>query len=298
MATLLQLKSWWILLDSEWKRVFLDAIGIENSPTDTQLVSICNLKHIFMNVPSEFDDDEMESYQLSTLEPLSMLNNLEDLTVQGDISEITSLEPLRSLLKLRNFSIVSADIEDLSPLENLINLESLTFNNCPVSDLEPIGRLFNLKRICGIGSKINAFHPLLNLPQLKNADFWGGEVNMDALEAFAGFNQSCNVNGLKESMEMANQFNELGGGFFEEDDRWNYQEAPSELQEIMDDMKDFIVSYLEEQIPNNIGCKDMENQRMRVNIDQDDYFIIFDYISGEVKPFMISCDHWSYTIHN
>ncbi len=101
-------QKWWNQLDENWQNVF-ENIGIKSDPSDNELVEIVKLW--------------CHSNQLSDLEPLRALTNLQALYVHNN--QLSDLEPLRALTNLQKLECYSNEISDLEPLRALTNLQVL-----------------------------------------------------------------------------------------------------------------------------------------------------------------------------
>lgn len=120
------LESWWKQLTPEWKRVFKDAIGLQQEPTKEELHQMSRIKNLSVA------GNEM----IRSLEPLTALPMLYSLEAQG--TGISSLEPLADLGDLHEINFSDTPVEDVQPLQNLTKLEKLTFDRTPVRSIVPL----------------------------------------------------------------------------------------------------------------------------------------------------------------
>lgn len=295
MTTIADIQLWWHSLDGEWKRLFQDNISLDGFPNDKQLIQIFNLKTLFMNVPNEYEED-LEPYHIENLQPLAFLSKLEDITIQGEVEGITSLDPLKGCIKLKHLGINGTSVSDLRPIRNLINLTTIDLSFTDVVDIGPLAGLKNLVSIRAIESRISSLLPLFMLPQLESIDIWGGTVTDDMIESFSNERPNCVINRLKHDFAEIEAFNSGNQDItsFADNERWTYENAPLDIKQEMDDIYNFLVFGLEDIWAERLGCEDQTNVRLNFPIDEEDYFIIADYIGGELQPALISNSRWSY----
>jgi hypothetical protein len=106
---------------------------------------------------------------------LHYLNNVVVVCVHGE--EVTSIECLRSIKKLRSFSLIEANVTDLEPLAGLTELTSLSVMRVPVSDIHPLSELTNLTGLHLGETRVHDIAPLAGLVNLQGLHLNDTEVS-------------------------------------------------------------------------------------------------------------------------
>lgn len=131
------------VLDATGKNI-KDLVGIEN---------LVNLKRI-----------NLEKNSISNIEPLSQLNNLEEVCLDNnDIKDINALENITSI---KSLSLSVNRIQDISHLENLKNLDKLNLDKNEIMDVSPLSGMKDIKYVNLSSNKINNIDKLNNLENL------------------------------------------------------------------------------------------------------------------------------------
>ncbi|MEX1240222.1 MAG: hypothetical protein WEB30_10910 [Cyclobacteriaceae bacterium] len=99
-------------------------------------------------------------------EDLARVTNIDSISLSNDRS-ITSLEPLRKLLKLEVIQANNTAVVDLSPLQEHREIQMLDISDTDVQDLAPLGKLSKLRVLRADRSKIEKLDPVFNLETLK-----------------------------------------------------------------------------------------------------------------------------------
>lgn len=151
------LHEWWDKLSPDWKNVFAASVDLGDIPDREQLHQVAGISRIDIN----------SHPTIRSLEPLSMLTNLEELhcayipietldpiadLVQLKIldcsyTRIQNIVPLRYLSQLTDLNCAHTVIDSLNDLKDLTNLELLDVDNTNILDLTPLNRLVKLKEI-------------------------------------------------------------------------------------------------------------------------------------------------------
>ena len=105
------------------------------------------------------------------LEPLRNLSSLRKLMLDGRTSGsgddvFDSLEPLSALTKLEDLTLQNDLISDLSPLAGLSNLKTLSLTMPRVTDLSPLSGLAGLEKAEIQGGEIADWSPLAHVPDV------------------------------------------------------------------------------------------------------------------------------------
>ncbi|MFB0553676.1 MAG: tetratricopeptide repeat protein [Phycisphaerae bacterium] len=85
-------------------------------------------------------------------------------------SEISELETLRALVKLKELCLHDSQISNLEPLTSLTSLRELCLSRTRVSSLHPVASLTNLQKLRVNGTKAKKLEPLRNLTGLELLD--------------------------------------------------------------------------------------------------------------------------------
>jgi Leucine-rich repeat (LRR) protein len=148
------LKDWWSSLPGEWQTIFRKFAGADSM----------NLAH------------------------LKRLLNTESIEISGN-KDITSIEPLNRLVKLKVVNISDTRVEDLTPLRNLIYLEILNCAKTPVKTLSPLKYANELKEINLNRTGIKDLEPLKICHKLEKIDFSETAINnVSPLAELTGIN--------------------------------------------------------------------------------------------------------------
>jgi len=128
-------RKWWNQLDEDWKEIFKKAANINVGFfkgifgfNNDDLEKIVNLQKL------DFSGDWNKKGEISDLEPLRALTNLQELKCH--LNQISDLEPLRALTNLQVLVCYSNQISDLEPLRTLTNLQGLDCHLNQISDSE------------------------------------------------------------------------------------------------------------------------------------------------------------------
>lgn len=105
------------------------------------------------------------------LKDIALLARLDSLShVELESCDLTTIEPLKELTRLEVVSINKNAIADLTPIENSRSLHLLSASSTDVSDLSPLRRLPNLKSLYLRRSKVDDLTALDNHPSLQTLD--------------------------------------------------------------------------------------------------------------------------------
>ncbi len=85
---------------------------------------------------------DLDSHQISDIQPLSALTNLTSLWL--DSNQISDIQPLSALTNLIELRLHSNQISDIQPLSALTNLTSLRLGSNQISEIQPLSALTNL----------------------------------------------------------------------------------------------------------------------------------------------------------
>ncbi|MGC1242811.1 MAG: hypothetical protein WA874_14565 [Chryseosolibacter sp.] len=127
------LQAWWNSLAQDWRRVLSKTASIGLTPGKEELARVTNIDSI------------------------SFSNN----------RSITTLEPLRKLLKLKVLLANNTAVSDVSALQDHREIRYLDVSDTEVQDVTPLSKLSKLKVFRADRSKIEKLDPLFGLKALK-----------------------------------------------------------------------------------------------------------------------------------
>lgn len=151
------LQAWWSTLTTGWQHILTQRAGIQFSPGKEELARVTNLDSI------------------------SLANN----------REVSSLEPLRKLQKLKVVLANNTAIDDLSPLEDHRDIRVLDISDTEVQDLAPVSRFARLESFKADRSKIEKLDPLFNLKHLKEVYVDRTTIHDITAQEFLEHNPNC-----------------------------------------------------------------------------------------------------------
>lgn len=121
-------------------------------------------------------------------------------------SEISDLEPIRTLSSLQRLDFSRTKVRKLGPIKELSNLKMLYLGGTQVSDLEPIKGLSSLRTLYLGGTKVSDLEPIKRLSSLQELDLNSTQVSN--LEPIKGIS-SLQVLGLEGTQLSDEQVEEL-----------------------------------------------------------------------------------------
>ncbi len=120
----------------------------------------------------EYEYSYMACYDLSFV---SRLRNVQNLTVRcNQISDISALHNLNSLIVL---DLTDNQIGDISALSSLTNLMSLSLGCNQISDISALSNLTNLGYLNIWGNQISDISALSNITDLEILGIWGNQIS-------------------------------------------------------------------------------------------------------------------------
>lgn len=112
-----------------------------------------------------YDEFVLASKNLSDLGPISDCTNLKYLYFEN--TNVTDLDAIHGLIKLRLLGISNSRIEDLGGVENLQYLQSLFGSNSQILNLKPISKLIQLRVLDLSNTPIESLEHLTSLDNLR-----------------------------------------------------------------------------------------------------------------------------------
>lgn len=137
-----ELARWWAGINTEWQNLFNFYLPISNPPTSEQLHKLVLLDSI--NITGRMS--------VTTLEPLRELILLRNLQCQN--TGLSALDPLAGLTELKVVNASGTKVSNLAPLKGLLQLELLNLDNDPVVELDPLFGLDKLRMVYADNSQV------------------------------------------------------------------------------------------------------------------------------------------------
>jgi len=149
------LRTWWNMLDNNWREVFRGIVEMDSNPTALQLQTVANIEEIVIDSKTV----------ITSLEPLTKLLHLKKLVIKEN--HITDLSPLSDLKQLQELNINGNAINDISVLTKVKSLEVLSFENTSVIDLNPLENMKKLRVLDIANTNIKNIKVLSNCTALE-----------------------------------------------------------------------------------------------------------------------------------
>ena len=166
------LQQWWKALPAEWQKIFGFYVDISEPATTEQLHRLALTDSININ----------GRVTISSLEPLKRLIMLRQLHCQS--TAVTDLTPLSELSDLHLINASNTRISGIKPLSGLANLETLQIDNTSVGELMPLYNLQSLQLVLADNSQVNLMEAnrftdknkgaLLIFQTFDNTNWWKG----------------------------------------------------------------------------------------------------------------------------
>jgi len=126
------LQAWWNAIPPGWKRILSNTSKISMTPGKEELARVTNLDSI------NFSNDR----SVTTLEPLRKLLKLQ--VVLANNTAVADVLPLQEHREIQYLDISDTDVQDLSPLSKLSKLKVLRADRSKIEKLDP---LFHVKTL-------------------------------------------------------------------------------------------------------------------------------------------------------
>jgi Leucine-rich repeat (LRR) protein len=188
--------NWWKNLSEAWKKVLLDQIGISGVPDKISLQKIANLEKLEVS----------ENFQITNLQPLLHLSRLREISLTD--TPITSLDVLGQMKQLRIIRVTKNPVSDLTPIAGLTGLQELDISNTQVEKLDPIQNLTNLETLKFSGTPVKNLKYLARMIHLKVVEMYNTRVSsLDVLEPMTNL-KSLKIFNTKISEKKVGKFKE------------------------------------------------------------------------------------------
>lgn len=165
------------------------------------LASFTNLKEVsLINEP-----------QISDLTPISNLENLKKLTLDGCNIDDNKLNTLSELVNITDLSLSKNSITNISILSKLVNLRSLSMAENGIMDLSAIVQFPALETLNLSNNTITDLYSISNAPTLKDLNLMGNQIAdltpLDTIKTIKSLNVSKNniltLNGVQRIPALA-----------------------------------------------------------------------------------------------
>lgn len=167
--------NWWKNLTEDWKQVFQDQFKLTGLPDKMALQQVAFTDKVSIT----------GKFQITSLQPVLHLARLKDLEFTD--TRIASLDVLQSMKQIEILVMAKNPISDLTPIGSLTGLKVLDFSNTQVEELEPIQNLTNLETLKFSGTPVKNLKYLARMVNLKNVEMFNTRVsNIDVLEPMKG----------------------------------------------------------------------------------------------------------------
>lgn len=149
----------------------LDLVGLKNIDDLPSLANLTNLREL-----------HILSTSIAKIKFLNQLRKLEKLSIAGEInycfhSEISEIEGLENLVKLKELILYSNKISEIKGLDELINLEILDLGGNRISEIKGLDNLINLKKLNLRENNISKIKGLDSLSNLESLNLHGNNIN-------------------------------------------------------------------------------------------------------------------------
>ncbi len=185
---------WWKGLPDPWKSAFLKQVGLKGTPDKIQLQQIANLEKLYVS----------EDPQITSLEPILRLSRLRELEVSD--TRVMLLNPVIRMTRLQVLRFPKNPVNDLTPLAEMNQLREIDLSNTQVETLEPIQNLVFLETLKFSGTPIKNLKYIERLTNLKVVEFYNTKVNnLDVLYNMRNL-KSLKIFNTKISEKRVDQF--------------------------------------------------------------------------------------------
>ena len=162
---------WWKGLPEPWRTGFLKQTGLTGNPGKIELQEIANLETLVIS----------NDPQITSLQPVTRLSRLKELDISD--TRVSDLQPLIKMKRLTVLRFPKNPVADLTPLSAMSNLKEIDLSNTPVEDLEPIQNLTGLEVLKFSGTPVKNLKYIEKLTRLKTLEFYNTKIsNLEVLE--------------------------------------------------------------------------------------------------------------------
>jgi hypothetical protein len=159
------LESWWAGVPPEWKAIFLDALELTDPPGREGLHQVMNLEELTIE----------NNLDISDLEPLKMLSRLRMLQISE--TRISGLAPLKGASRLEKLICRKSPLSEIASIAALTSLRYLDLSSTHVSDYSLVALLTGLEYINISGTPVRNLKWVKSLPNLSQIDFYNTGIS-------------------------------------------------------------------------------------------------------------------------
>jgi hypothetical protein len=138
-----------------------------------------------------FAETPVGATPISDLTPIAGLTKLRELTVMS--AEVRDLAPISGLVHLRFLQLSYARCRDFSPLSGMRKLELLDLDNSEVRDLSPLAGLTSLDCLSLNNTSVSDLAPLAKVPNLRKIWVRNTGVTKDQVDALQKAMPNCKI---------------------------------------------------------------------------------------------------------
>ncbi|MDP2422778.1 MAG: hypothetical protein Q8M23_00380, partial [Bacteroidales bacterium] len=149
------LSDWWQTLPEAWNSIFKSQVEISPLPTREELHDLANLISI----------DISNNQEITSIEALHKLSKLK--TIKAANTSIQSIASLKENFDLQWLDISGTGIDDLSPLASLKNLEYLNLSTTNIKSILPLVNNKQLRHVVMENTMVESINPLTKLNNLE-----------------------------------------------------------------------------------------------------------------------------------
>lgn len=133
--------------------------------------------------------------QITSLEPVINLSKIKRLDISN--TPVDDLMPARNLTQLEYLNVSFTLVDNLEPLRYLTKLREMDVNNTGLRNLQPVANFIEINRLNMSNTRVESLDPLAGLSRLSDLDISGSAVNdlapVAMLKALARFDFSETV---------------------------------------------------------------------------------------------------------
>lgn len=163
--------AWWKALEPAWKEALMKQAGLSRDPDKFGLQAIAGMETLHID----------QNPQITSVQPVLYLSRLREFRFSD--TRVMTLEPLRNMNWILSLAFPKNPISDLSPIGGLRQLKELDFENTQVENLQPITNLVNLEVLRMSGTPVKTLKYISLMRKLTVVDLYNTKIsNMDVLD--------------------------------------------------------------------------------------------------------------------
>lgn len=159
------LENWWGELSPEWKTLFLDALELTDPPGREGLHQVMNMEELVIE----------DHPDLTDLEPLKMLARLKNLQISE--TRITGLASLKDASRLERLTCIKSPLSEIASIAGLPSLKYLDVSSTQVEDYSPLELCTELEYLNISGTPVRNMKWVSGLSNLAQIDFYNTAIS-------------------------------------------------------------------------------------------------------------------------